>query len=185
MKRENIETRITDRYHRPLGAFRPELERMAGAGMSPDEMEAELEQLKKRIGRIGNVNLGAIDEFKELSERFEFLETQRNDLVKAMDDLHKVIRKINRITQERFLKTFNEVNEKLNEVFPRLFQGGSAKLVLTDPNKPLDTGVEFMVHPREKADPPDPAVGRRKGPVSHCLCVFHFSDQTGLVLYHG
>lgn len=61
-----------------------------------------------------------------------------------------MIRKINRITQERFLATFDQINEKLGDVFPKLFGGGTAKLVLTEPEKPLETGVEFMAHPPGK-----------------------------------
>ena len=61
-----------------------------------------------------------------------------------------MIRKINRITQERFITTFNQINEKLAEVFPRLFEGGRAQLVLTAPEKPLETGVELMIHPPGK-----------------------------------
>ena len=61
-----------------------------------------------------------------------------------------MIKKINKITQQRFLDTFNLVNEKLAEVFPRLFEGGSAKLILTEPDNPLETGVEFMIHPPGK-----------------------------------
>jgi chromosome segregation protein len=61
-----------------------------------------------------------------------------------------VIRKINRVSQERFLETFNQVNEKLKEVFPRLFEGGDARLELTEPNQPLESGVEFLVSPPGK-----------------------------------
>ena len=60
------------------------------------------------------------------------------------------ITKINKITQEKFLETFEKINSKLDEVFPRLFEGGTAKLVLTNPEDPLETGVEFMVHPPGK-----------------------------------
>jgi len=70
--------------------------------------------------------------------------------VSAVEDLLKVIRKINQITKKRFLNTFERVNEKLIEVFPRLFEGGTAQLVLTEPDKPLETGVEFMIHPPGK-----------------------------------
>jgi chromosome segregation protein len=97
-----------------------------------------------------DVNLGAIKEYEQLKERFDFLNQHRDDLVKAVDDLHKVIKKINSVTQKRFLETFDAVNEKLSEVFPLLFDGGSAKLVLTDPGNPLETGVEFMIHPQGK-----------------------------------
>jgi chromosome segregation protein len=85
-----------------------------------------------------------------LKDRHDFLETQRADLEKALEDLHKVIRKINRITQHLFMETFTQINEKLSEVFPRLFNGGTAQLVLTEPEKPLETGVELMIHPPGK-----------------------------------
>jgi len=110
-------------------------------------MEDEKETLGSRIARIGDVNLSAIDEYDELKTRCDFLVEQQEDLERAIQDLHKVIKKINRITQERFINTFNAVNEKLAEVFPRLFEGGTAKLILTDPDKPLETGVEYMIHP--------------------------------------
>jgi chromosome segregation protein len=102
------------------------------------------------LDRIGDVNLSAIKEYEEFSERHEFLTAQRDDLNQAIEDLHKVIRKINRITQELFMKTFHQINEKLKEVFPRLFSGGSAEIVLTEPDKPLESGVEFMIHPPGK-----------------------------------
>jgi chromosome segregation protein len=109
-----------------------------------------LAECRKKIAAIGDVNMGAIREYAELKERHEFLLGQQSDLVEAVDDLHEVIRKINKISQEKFLATFDQVNEKLNEVFPRLFDGGTARLELTEPEKPLETGVEFMVHPPGK-----------------------------------
>jgi len=113
-------------------------------------METEVETLRSRIARIGDVNLGAIDEYDEYKSRYDFLIEQKEDLEKAIQDLHKVIKKINRITQVRFINTFNAVNEKLIEVFPKLFEGGTAKLVLTNPEDPLETGVEYMIHPPGK-----------------------------------
>jgi chromosome segregation protein len=118
--------------------------------MSIGELEKELQRLQTKIINIGDVNLGAIKEYEELKERFDFLCEQRDDLIKAIEDLHKVIRKINRITQERFMVTYQQVNDKLQEVFPKLFEGGSARLELTEPDKPLETGVEYMVHPPGK-----------------------------------
>jgi chromosome segregation protein len=113
-------------------------------------MEDNLARLRSKIIKMEDVNLGAIKEYEQLKERFGFLSEQHDDLVKAVDDLHRVIKKINRVTQKQFLETFNAINEKLNEVFPRLFDGGSAKLLLTDPSNPLETGVEFMIHPQGK-----------------------------------
>ncbi|MEZ4528605.1 MAG: chromosome segregation protein SMC [Desulfobacterales bacterium] len=150
MRRENIGTRISERWHRPLDAFREEMDQLAGADMNSADMESELESLRKKLDDMGSVNMGAIAEYQQMKERFDFLDAQRSDLLKAVDDLHKVIQKINRVSQERFMQTFHQINEKMAEVFPRLFNGGSAKLVLTEPNNALETGVEFMVHPPGK-----------------------------------
>jgi chromosome segregation protein len=148
--RDNIAGKIQERYHTSVVALRMQPARQDELQMSPPEMEKELGRLRAQMASIGDVNLGAIKEYEELRERFDFLSTQRDDLVKAIDDLHKVIRKINRITQERFMETYEQVNTKLTEVFPRLFEGGSARLELSDPSKPLETGVEYMVHPPGK-----------------------------------
>jgi chromosome segregation protein len=151
IKRENIAKRLEETYHSPLSVFKSEFDNMEDSPAAPIEaMEDKLFRIKKKIANIDDVNLGAIKEYEQLKERFDFLSEQRDDLVKAMDDLHKVVRKINRISQERFIKTFDSVNEKLNEVFPRLFEGGSAKLIMTEPNNPLETGIEFMIHPPGK-----------------------------------
>ncbi len=150
MRRENVENRIAERYHRVLAAFAEERDQLAGGDLSPSAIARELETLREKLARLGDVNLSAISEYEALQERAEFLETQRADLAEAVADLHKVIRKINRVSQERFLETFNQVNEKLKEVFPRLFEGGDARLELTEPNQPLESGVEFLVSPPGK-----------------------------------
>jgi len=149
IRRENIASQFAERQNKSLEEFRHEWEKESQE-ISAEKTEAELAEYRKKIAAIGDVNLGAIEEYRELKERFDFLGAQKDDLVKAIEELHKVIKKINKISQERFLETFNLVNEKLKEVFPRLFDGGSASLVLTDPNDPLETGVEFMVHPPGK-----------------------------------
>jgi chromosome segregation protein len=120
------------------------------SGKAIAQMEDELAAIKAKIIKIVDVNLGAIREYEQLKDRFDFLEEQRDDLVRAIQDLHKVIRKINAITEKRFLETFDLINQKLNEVFPKLFGGGTARLILQDPNDPLETGVEFMIHPPGK-----------------------------------
>ncbi len=151
IKQETILNRIEERYHKPLETFRqlangPEQD----LDMPIEKIEHELARYKQALEKIDDVNLGAIKEYEQLKERFDFLTEQRDDLVNAVEDLHRVIRKINKITQERFIKTFNAVNEKIREVFPTLFEGGSAQLVLTQPDSPLETGVEYMVHPPGK-----------------------------------
>ncbi len=150
LTRENIEARILERYGRPLAAFRSVHHGDAAVTVDTEALSAELADLREKLAGLGDVNMGAIQEYEEHKERFDFLDAQRADLVKAVEDLHQVIRKINRISQEKFLETFNQINGKLAEVFPRLFNGGTAQLVLTEPDKPLETGVEFMVHPPGK-----------------------------------
>ncbi|MFH1992527.1 MAG: chromosome segregation protein SMC [Pseudomonadota bacterium] len=151
IQRENIANRLEENYHDTIAAFQSEFgNAVNNLGMTLDKIEEKLSLCRKRIALIDDVNLGAIKEYEQLKERHDFLCEQRDDLVQAVEDLHKVIKKINKITQERFLTTFDAINQKLNEVFPRLFEGGSAKLVLTEPDKPLDTGVEYMIHPQGK-----------------------------------
>ncbi|MBC2713462.1 MAG: hypothetical protein HGJ94_21420 [Desulfosarcina sp.] len=151
IKRENLENRCQEYYHCAIADFgNTDKQPDDTCEQSPEELEKILVTIRQKIVTIGDVNLEAIREFEEQKQRYDFLCEQRNDLVKAIDGLHRVIRKINRITQERFLDTFNRINEKLQEVFPRLFEGGSARLVLTNPNEPLETGVEFLVHPPGK-----------------------------------
>ncbi|MGB8717742.1 MAG: hypothetical protein WCD46_00440, partial [Desulfobacterales bacterium] len=155
LKQEALENRILETYQRPLGDFRRALAALPSEEEVPvdrpaAEMETELADCRKRLESFADVNLGAISEFEALEKRHAFLTGQQEDLDQALDDLQKVIRKINRITQERFITTFNLINEKLGEVFPRLFDGGTAQLVLTEPEKPLETGVELMIHPPGK-----------------------------------
>jgi len=154
LKCENIKDRIEEQYHRSFSELKTESQRLQEAGevseRTTPETEAELSKLKEKIAKITDVNLGAIREFEQLKERHDFLCEQRDDLINAVEDLHKVIRRINKITKKRFMDTFDQVNEKLSEVFPRLFEGGTAQLVLTEPDKPLETGVEFLIHPPGK-----------------------------------
>jgi chromosome segregation protein len=155
LKRDNVANRLEERYQSDYEELRNsyrenEAAREITAEKTIEEMEADLTHSKEKIAKIVDVNLGAIKEYEQLKDRFEFLETQREDLLKAIDDLQKVIKKINKITQQKFTETFDQVNEKLKEVFPRLFDGGEAKLVLIEPDKPLESGVELMIHPPGK-----------------------------------
>jgi chromosome segregation protein len=155
IRQDNIAGRLGERYQRSLSQLKAEMEDQAElkalfGSLEISGLEAALNDFRMKIDKITDVNLAAIKEYEELSHRYEFLNEQQTDLQSAIDNLHRVIRKINQITQERFLTTFHKINEKLEIVFPRLFNGGSAKLVMTDDTNPLETGVEFMVHPPGK-----------------------------------
>ncbi len=112
--------------------------------------EERRKKLRRQLSAIGEVNLTAIDEFKEVKERHDFLATQRDDLLKAVEALKDAIKKINKTSRERYVETFHLVNEKFQLVFPRLFKGGQASLVLTDPSNPLESGVELLAQPPGK-----------------------------------
>ncbi|WP_321392626.1 chromosome segregation protein SMC [uncultured Desulfuromusa sp.] len=118
-----------------------------------DELERQqqqLQRLQQRINLLGEVNLMAIDEYNEQEKRYDFLLQQRDDLNQSLDDLQKAINQINRTTRRRFKETFELVNEKFKQVFPRLFIGGQAELRLTDEDDLLETGIDIVAQPPGK-----------------------------------
>jgi chromosome segregation protein len=117
---------------------------------SAEELIPEIEALRERLDRMGEVNLAAIGEYEELTTRFEFMSRQKQDLEKSISDLQQTITKLNRICRLRFKESFTEINEKFEAIFPRLFRGGKAKLLLTDENDYLETGVDIVVQPPGK-----------------------------------
>ncbi|SHK47034.1 condensin subunit Smc [Desulfatibacillum alkenivorans DSM 16219] len=151
VRQEAVASRILEKLGRPLTQARNDegLPDVSDPKLA-DEAAMEMDDLRQKIGRMGDVHLGAINEYEALQERYEFLTQQRDDLMHAIESLEKVIRKINRFTQKKFMETFQKVNEKLALVFPRLFHGGSAEIKLSEPDKPLETGVEFEIRPQGK-----------------------------------
>lgn len=116
---------------------------------SIEQTQTELEQAERRIGRLGAINLIAVEEFNELSARKEYLDTQRQDLISALETLQQAIVKIDRESKEKFKNTFDNINNKLADVFTRLFGGGQARLELLESNW-LESGVAIMVRPPGK-----------------------------------
>jgi chromosome segregation protein len=111
--------------------------------------EEQLERLAARIQRLGPINLAAIDEYQQQSERKRYLDAQDADLVEALDTLENVIRKIDKETRNRFKETFDQINGGLQALFPKVFGGGNAYLELTGEDL-LDTGVTIMARPPGK-----------------------------------
>lgn len=114
-----------------------------------EEWQQRVEQMDARIRRLGPINLAAIDEFQEQSERMNYLDAQHADVTESLETLENAIRKIDRETRTRFKETFDKVNSGLQEKFPRLFGGGHAYLQLTGDDL-LDTGVTVMARPPGK-----------------------------------
>ncbi len=111
--------------------------------------EEKLEKVRRRIDRLGPINLAAIDEFKEQSERKEYLDSQLADLTDALETLEAAIRKIDRETKSRFRETYENVNAGFQRLFPKLFGGGHAYLELTGEDL-LSAGVTVMARPPGK-----------------------------------
>jgi chromosome segregation protein len=111
--------------------------------------QEKVETLAQRIQRLGPINLAAIDEFKEQSQRKAYLDAQHADLMEALETLENAIQKIDRETRQRFRDTFERVNARLQEMFPRLFGGGQAHLEMTGDDL-LSTGVAVMARPPGK-----------------------------------
>lgn len=114
------------------------------------EAEATLKDLREKIGRIGDVNLSAIEEYDEVAKRYEFLSKQQQDLVDAKEQLKKVIDRINRICAKRFRDTFEQVNERFTKVFPVLFGGGEAQLILSEDPEKGEMGIDIIAKPPGK-----------------------------------
>ena len=114
-----------------------------------ENWEQDLTRMGNRILRLGAINLAAIEEYKVQSERNQYLDAQNEDLEKALSTLENAIRKIDVETRTRFKETFDKVNDKLQQIFPKLFGGGHAYLEMTGEDL-LDTGVGIMARPPGK-----------------------------------
>lgn len=151
INRENTVNRFLERYSDPFSAVLEQFsETVRAPGFSIELTEKQRLEARTEMEEIGEVSLGAIEACEQQQARRDFLVEQRNDLEKALADLENVIRKINRITRSLFLRTFEQINARFSELFPRLFNGGAAWLELTSPDSPLETGVELMIQPPGK-----------------------------------
>jgi len=119
-------------------------------GLPYEEAKEELHLLKRQLEEIGIVNLGAIEEFAEVDERFTFLSAQRDDLVAAKTDLYQIIEEMDREVIRLFKETYQSVRGHFQETFRELFGGGEADLVLADPSDLLTSGIDIIAKPPGK-----------------------------------
>ena len=103
----------------------------------------EINQYKNQLRRIGSVNPEAQDEYIELNDRFNYLQSQVADLEKASEDLQKIIKELDEIIERDFISTFRLVNAEFSKMFSRLFNGGTAHLVISDENDPIESGIDI------------------------------------------
>ncbi len=104
------------------------------------QLREQIQKIRERLDRMGAINLAAIDEHRELEERYQFLTTQEQDLSTSIASLKEIIQRINRTTKDMFVETFNELQQKFRDVFAQFFPGGRAELQLVE--APLEEGVE-------------------------------------------
>lgn len=116
----------------------------------PEALKKEARLLKMGIEELGTVNLSAIDDYDKVKDRYEFLTQQQNDLLQARSQLLDTMSEMDKEVTTRFKKTFDEVSEAFEKIFPEMFAGGRAKLVLTEPDNLLESGIEIIAQPPGK-----------------------------------
>ena len=114
------------------------------------ELRRQVAETRGKIRALGNVNVGAIDEYKEVKERYDFLKAQVTDVEKARAELTRMIAELCSEMEELFAASFKEINRHFGQIFRELFGGGHARLYLSDPENVLDSGIEIEVSPPGK-----------------------------------
>ena len=118
--------------------------------LDSESARSKVGTLKKKIKDLGEVNLAAPSEYGKVSTRYEFLISQREDLVKAENTLLEIIKEMDSVMKNEFINTFNIINKNFTETFKELFKGGTAELKLTDEFDLLETGIEIVASPPGK-----------------------------------
>jgi chromosome segregation protein len=140
---------IYDSFYENFSINLTEYESKGGyiSGRGYDEIRSDLAGIKSRKSALGNVNLMAIEEYKSLEERYNLLLEQLEDLEKARKDINVMIVEINRVSEDLFKKTFDQIKVNFHKLFRKLFDGGTADMKLTDPENLLTTGIDIIAHP--------------------------------------
>ncbi|MBX9768815.1 MAG: chromosome segregation protein SMC [Bdellovibrionales bacterium] len=142
-----LENQVLERYMMTLSEI---AEARSQQPWEFEASEAELSDLRDKIKKLGEVNLASIEEYEDVSKRYEFLSTQQADLLESREHLKKVIDRINRICSKRFKETFEAVNERFKTVFPMIFKGGEAWLSLIEDIENGEMGVDITARPAGK-----------------------------------
>ena len=147
VKIDNILNELNEDYSMTYGEARDRY-KLEG---NPDDVRREVMELKNNIKDIGVVNLGAIEEYERVSERYNFLMKQKEDLNKAEDTLLEIITDMDNIMKDKFVSTFEEIRQEFKRVFKELFRGGNAEIYMTNPDDVLETGIELEATPPGKS----------------------------------
>ena len=145
-KRNGLVEKISETYKTDLAT----LEITTPENTDWEEIKSRVKGLKEQLEKMGEVSLDAVEEHRQLEERFRFLTKQREDLVSGRESLLQAISKINRTTRKLFLETFESIKKEFNTYFKMLFAGGRAELVLEDESDILECGINIIVRPPGK-----------------------------------
>lgn len=143
----HLAERVTERYGVTIEDYVPS---DGVKAMGEEKLISRLDELKDQIEGLGEVSLSAIEECRELENRLQFLIDQQTDLTRSVEALQKIINRINRTTRQRFRETFDAINQRFQEVFPKFFQGGRAELRLIDEGEILESGIDIVAQPPGK-----------------------------------
>jgi len=154
LKRSEVKIQISHIEEKAFEDFNVSLQEMLSqydGEVDEEAVTGELNQLKEKVAKLGEVNLAALSEYQQASERFTFLQKQQEDLADSIRALHETIEKIDQTTRKLFKETFEQVNEHFKDNFTRLFLGGKAELTLTDPEDILESGIDITASPLGKS----------------------------------
>lgn len=143
---EKLKADLLDKY----GVEAQSIEDFNNQEINISELISRIKMLQRGIAEIGPVNVSAIQEFNDVSERYKFLNEQRDDLVAAENKLQRTMKSMDDTISTKFAESFAEISKNFSKVFVDMFGGGEAKLVLVDPDDMLNTGIEIMVQPPGK-----------------------------------
>ena len=146
-RRDTLVARLREDYQIELAAFAAE---SATVAVVPAQADEEIAELRRKLAKLGSVNLEALEELRELETRATTLQTQFDDLAAAKHSLEEIISKINQDSRRLFMETFATVQTHFQELFRKLFGGGMADIVLEDENDLLESGIEIIARPPGK-----------------------------------
>lgn len=142
----NIISKLWEEYE----LTKREAEKIAVPVAEPQKAQRRLTELKQSIKSLGSVNVSAIEEYKEVSERYEFMSVQVADIEKSKKEIESLISSLTKQMKEVFVESFDRINRNFTETFKELFGGGTASLSLADPENILTSGIDILVHPPGK-----------------------------------
>lgn len=138
--------------------------------LSVDLARDKVSELKSRLIKLGEVNTGSIAEYERVSERYNFLSTQKNDLESASQELRDIIKEMDEIMVNKFSNSFKDIQKEFSRIFKLMFKGGKGELTLSDPNDLLNTGIDIVVSPPgKKINSPLSLSGGEKALTAICL----------------